>query len=327
MPANLTPQYKAAEERYRKAKTVEEKIDALEEMLAVIPKHKGTEKMRADLKRRMAKHRDEGQQKGGARSGLHIVVEREGVAQIIIIGPPNTGKSSLLAAITNATPEIADYPYTTQRPVCGMLHFENIQFQLVDTPAISSTFFESWLRGVIRNGDAVLLVADLSSDSVVEDLDIVFQQLTSAKIELIPSLSQATRADSIARCVTVLMGNKADSEGSGDREHILREFYPDLPYQRVSALTGEGLEPLGAMIYDMLRLVRVYTKPRGHDPDRSRPFVLPQGSTVVDVAKAVHKDLAENLKFARVWGQTVFEGQRVPRDYVVQEGDVIEVNA
>src|SRR5437762_1488373 len=116
MPANLTPQYMDAERRFKEAQSVTDKIAALEEMMATIPKHKGTEKLQADLKKKMSAFRKESEQakKGGRRESF--VVEREGARQLALAGCPNSGKSQLLRALTHATPEVAEYPYTTRMP-------------------------------------------------------------------------------------------------------------------------------------------------------------------------------------------------------------------
>ena len=137
MPANLTPEYLAAEEEFKSAQSHEEKIAALERMLSTVPKHKGTEKLQADIKRRLSRERKEGHKKGGARTVPFWLVKKEGAGQVALIGPPNAGKSSLLAALTNARPEVADYPFTTHAPTPGMMAYENIQVQLIDLPPVS----------------------------------------------------------------------------------------------------------------------------------------------------------------------------------------------
>jgi len=169
MPANLTAQYKAAEERYRQASGHEEKLDGLREMLALLPKHKGTEKLQADLKKRISKLEEEGEHvaKSGHRGPDPGHVKKEGAGQWVILGPPNAGKSSLLAALTNAHPEIADYPFTTRVPQPGMMPFEDALVQLVDTPAAAPEHAESFLPNLARNADGLLLVLDVTADDVV----------------------------------------------------------------------------------------------------------------------------------------------------------------
>src|SRR5512135_280512 len=124
MPANLTPDYLAAEREYKAAQSQAEKVAALERMLATLPKHKGTEKLYADLKRRLSQARKDSQKKGAAHSAPFYAVEREGAGQVALVGPPNSGKSSLVAALTHAEPEIAEYPFTTRLPTPGMMPFE-----------------------------------------------------------------------------------------------------------------------------------------------------------------------------------------------------------
>jgi ribosome-interacting GTPase 1 len=165
MPANLTPQYLAAEQRFQDAVTTQEKIEALEEMMAVIPKHKGTEKMRADLRRRLAKLRNEVDKKHGvSKASAMYSVQREGAGQVVLIGGANAGKSSLLARLTNATPEIGDYAYTTRLPQPGMMPYENVKIQLVDMPSFDPNFYEPWMSSIVRQADLAMLVADLGAD-------------------------------------------------------------------------------------------------------------------------------------------------------------------
>ena len=328
MPANLTPQYLEADRRFRQAKTPAEKTAALEEMLALIPKHKGTEKMQADLKRRLSKAREEAQKKGkaGARSyGYHI--PHEGAGQVVLIGPPNSGKSTLLALLTNAEPEIADYPFATRKPVPGMLPFENIKIQLVDLPPLAADWTEGWVFALIRNADLAVLLVDLSSDQVLEQVEEVNALLATHKIRLAGhSLAEpAPEGEDALR--TLLVGNKEDAEGAKERGAMLAEYYAtDIPVLTISAATGHNLEAFQRAVYEGLAIVRVYTKAPGKKPDSQAPFVLRKGATVVDVAASVHKDFAAALKFAKIWGGDKYDGQRVTRDYVVQDGDVIELH-
>ncbi len=326
MPANLTPQYLDAEKRFRAAKSPQDKIAALEEMLSVIPKHKGTEHLQGDLKRRLAKLRAEAEQARRRRGGFSMAVDREGAGQVVLAGPPNAGKSALVASLTNAQTEIGDYPFTTRRPIAGMMPFVNIQIQLVDLPAISDEYMEPWVVSLVRPADLVLLVADLTSPSLLEDLGRVVAILERSKVVLAPPDSPPPPVG-WAHIGTLLLGNKVDASDAETALEILRaEYGSRFPVHAVSAKTGQGLEQLRRMVYDGLGIVRVYSKPPGKEPSMQSPVVLPKGSTIVEMAGAIHKDFARQLKFARVWGSTKFSGQRVQRDYVVHEGDIIELH-
>jgi small GTP-binding protein len=316
MPANLTPQYIDAEKRFKQAGSVEERIAALEEMMATIPKHKGTEKLQADLKKKMSGLRKESEEhkKTGRRDSF--VVEREGARQLALVGAPNSGKSQLLRSLTNATPEVADYPYTTRVPIPGMLIFENTRFQLVDLPPISFEYTESWVPQVIRNADALLWVADLSDDDILDRLEETNTYLADAHTNL-------------NEMKVLLVGNKSDAPAAFDRLAILREAHPGRsPLPTISATTAspKEIEAFKRLVYDFLDVVRVYTKAPGKKPDFSDPYVVAKGSTVLDVAQKVHRDFAESLKYARIWGEGKADGIMVPRDFVISEGDILELH-
>ena len=331
MPANLTPQYMSAEQRFKQATTHDEKITCLEEMLRVMPKHKGTDKLQADLKRRLSKLRQEAQKTAATHRGHTLSVEAEGAGQIVMVGPPNVGKSALLAALTKATPEVADYPFTTRRPMPGMVAFENVQIQLVDMPPISHEYMESWMSQITRNADALLLVVDLGDPGVLDTVELIVAMLQEWKIlptagPLTAEIEDALEVGVVPRRA-LLLGNKCDGLASKDNWDILQEFYSTRwPTLAVSATHGHHLDTLRRELYTLLDIVRVYTKAPGKKPDLTAPFTMPRGSTVVEVAATVHKDFASRLKFARIWGTEKYDGQMVQHDYVVQEGDVIELH-
>ncbi len=317
MPANLTPQYHEAEKRFKQAADNEEKIEALEEMMATIPRHKGTEKLQADLKKKMSVLRkDADQQKKSAPRREVFVVEREGARQLALLGAPNAGKSQLLRALTNATPEVADYPYTTRTPIPGMMIFDNVRLQLIDLPAISPEYMESWVPQLVRNADAVLWIVDLSDDDVLERLDETRNLITEAKVDL-------------ARKRVLIVGNKSDAPGARERAEIVREVQGNQwPMAPMSAVTQDPSEVdrFKRVVYDFLDVVRVYTKAPGKKPDFSDPYVMARGSTVLDVAEKVHRAFLENLKYARIWGEGKPDGIMVPRDFVITEGDILELH-
>ena len=316
MPANLTPQYMEAERRFKQANSVPDKIAALEEMMATIPRHKGTEKLQADLKKKMSVLRKESEQQKKSGPRQSFVVEREGARQLALVGAPNTGKSQLVRSLTHATPEVAEYPYTTRNPIPGMLIFENVRLQLVDLPPISPEYTESWVPQIIRNADAVLWIVDLSDDDILDRLEEIRTLLANAKVEL--------------QSMKVLMvGNKKDAPGAEERAAIVREVYQErFPMTAISAAeaTPAELEAFKRVVYDFLNVVRVYTKVPGKKPDFTDPYVVAKGSTVLDVAEKVHRDFVQNLKYARIWGEGKVDGIMVPRDFVIGEGDVLELH-
>ncbi|BAF58650.1 MAG: TGS domain-containing protein [Pelotomaculum sp.] len=327
MPANLTPQYYEAEEAYKKAVTIEEKIAALEEMLAVIPKHKGTEKMQADIKRRLSRLREEGQKKARTGRTDPFFVEKQGAGQVVLLGFPNTGKSSLLAAMTRARPKVADYPFTTTLPQAGMMPYQDILIQLVDTPPVAEGMIPAGLSGVLRNADALLLLVDAASDGCLEQVQFCLDFLKEKKIlreEL--SAGRGVTPDRL-----LVLAARADLPGSQDNIQFIRDFlgesgWGQIEVMPVSAVTGLGLEALREKVFEMLKVIRIYTKVPGKEPDMNTPFILKQGSTVVELAEAIHRDLPRLMKAARVWGSARFEGQSVTRDYVLHDRDIVEIS-
>lgn len=326
MPANLTPDYRAAELQFTQAKTPAEKLAALQLMLSRLPKHKGTEKLQADLKRRIARLNDDIQSQT-RRKGFAIHVEREGAAQVAVIGPPNAGKSRLVSALTGVALEVAPYPFTTQRPAPAMMPHEDVQIQLVDLPAVSAAHVESWVFGIARTADAALVVVDLSAPDARDRLEEVLAVLERNKISLVREAVAHDPSASVAAKLGWLVGTKLDLPGAAGAGAVLAERYgARFGVSAASGETGENVPALRETIFRMLRLVRVYAKPPHEEPDMTKPFVLREGSTLRDFAIAVHHDFAERLKFARVWGHGKFEGQRINRAYALCDRDVIELH-
>jgi ribosome-interacting GTPase 1 len=329
MPANLSPEYKEAEGKYRQAETDEERLAALQQMLSTIPKHKGTEKLQADIKTRISRLKVEVKRAGGrAKRRDPSYVKREGAGQAALVGAPNAGKSSLLAAVTNGKPEIADYPYTTQKPQPAMMPFENIQIQLVDTPAVSSDFTPGWLGQLIRNADVALLVADAGNDCCLEDVHMVVELLAQRQVRLVRDRGvEASVLSKVAEVPTLLAVTKMDRPGATERLEILREFFA-ADYELLPCSTRDplSLDRLRRRLFTMLGIIRVCTKQPGKPADTQQPFVLPVGCTVLDLARQIHKDLAAQLSFARIWGRGKYDGQRVPREHQLEDMDVLEIH-
>jgi hypothetical protein len=325
MPANLTPEYLAAEKKYRTAKTLEEKLKALKEMWATLPKHKGTDKLQADIKRRISqikKEMEEEKQKKKKGAVSFLFPEKEGAGQIVLVGLPNSGKSSILKSLTNANPNIAEYPFTTVLPKPGMMRFEDIQIQIIDLPPFLKNKYQWWQREIVRNSDGILVILDISRDEVLEDIGEIEEIIREMKIEF--SDIDEYSFSGIIKKKGLYVLNKWDSEGAEDRFKVLKEMYPEKKFIPYSCLTEFNKEELKKEIFDLLEIIRIYTKEPGKKPDMDDPMILEKGSTVLDAAKELHKDFAKRLKFARVWGSARFPGQRVERDYILKDKDIVE---
>jgi len=325
MPANLTPQYLEAELKFKQAKTTSEKIKALEVMMAIIPKHKGTEKLRAQLKTRMAKLKEELQRKPALGKGEQLFnVKREGAGQVVLLGLPNSGKSTLLSKITHAPSEVADYPFTTQKPIPGMMKFENLQIQLVDTPPIQLDHVEPGFSNLVRNADALALVLDLTDDPLFQ-MEVLQKELNQIKVTMVSKGPLPSLFEGWVHRKGLLLGNKCDPKNAMEGYRALVDRYGQqfvlLP---ISAREEMNFEELKKEIYQLLDLIRVYTKVPGKEADLSEPVILKKESTVEEVALTIHKDFVANLRYARIWGSGKFNGQMVKRDFRVREGDVIE---
>lgn len=319
MPANLTPQYHEAEEKFKAAQSPEEKMAALKDMLSTIPKHKGTEKLQADIKKRMASLKKESQKKKSRSTFNPFHVEKHGAGQVVLVGYPNTGKSTLVGSLTRAKTKVAEYPFSTTVPMAGMMPYEDILIQLVDTPPITDELVPSGILMTYRGGDALLIVIDVHTGACLEQLEGCLQLLTAKKI-----ISAPGERGEASHLPYLILANKADLPGSEDNMEILMELRPDVSFIPVSSLR-EPQDSLKNKVFAMLDIVRVYSKTPGKPPDMEKPFTLKRGGTILDFAYAVHRDFPDKLKNALVWGSSRFDGQAVPKDYVLQDKDVVEL--
>ena len=325
MPANLPPQYFDAEKNFREAKDPLEKIAALEEMLAIMPKHKGTDHLRAELRGRIAKLTQQAAKKSGVRRAS-LVIEKEGAAQLAVIGLPNAGKSRLVAAITNASPPVADYPFTTHQALPGMMEFENIKIQLIDTPPLAPQAIEFWMPPLLRRADALLVIVDLSADPL-EQMEVITEQLKKMRVLIGDSRDEPDPEFTTWPKKALVIGNKIDVDKDGRNYAKLKKQYEGrFPLIAVSAAKGIGLEELKTRIYEVLDIIRVYTKAPGQKPDPTDPIILKRGSTLADAAAEVHKDFRAKMKYARIWGSGKHDGVMAKRDHVLQDGDIIELH-
>jgi ribosome-interacting GTPase 1 len=333
LPANLSPEYKAAEAAYRKARDPRERLEGLREMLRTIPKHKGTDHLQADIKRRIKELSEELESPargGAARHAPALVIRPEGAAQVALLGAPNTGKSSLHARLTGSHAHVAPYPFTTQYPEPGMLPYEDVHFELVDLPPVAPEHPLPWIAATLQTADACMLVVDLSDPSCVEQTEAVHAMLAQKKVTLTPSWNEdeADEDPFALRIPTLLVASKADLTPEVTAEldafqELTGRRYPSIC---MSVLDGRGLSEIGPWLFRSLGVVRVYTKAPGHPPDKTRPFTLRRGQTVEHVARLVHKDVAAALRYARVWGHSGFDGQQVGREHALADGDIVELH-
>ncbi|MDO4575819.1 MAG: 50S ribosome-binding GTPase [Planctomycetia bacterium] len=331
MPANLTPIYLKAEAAYRQAQTLEEELRCMQIMLQEMPKHKGTDHLQASLKAKIAKTKKEMEQErssGKKSGGGGIRIPRQGAGMVILLGGPNAGKSQLLTSMTRATPKVASHPFTTQAPQPGMMPWEDVLVQMIDTPPITNDFIETNTYGLIRSADLALLLLDLSEDDGVEQCLEVWSRLQGTRTRLGLESCLDEEDIGLSYTKTFLVPNKIDTPDAMERLALFRELaefhFPEYP---ISATERTGLEDLRNAIYHSLDVVRVYTKlPTAKNPDMDRPFTLKRGSTLLELAGLVHKDYLENLKYAKVWGSAVHDGTPMKGDYVLNDRDIVELH-
>lgn len=330
MAVNLPPHYHDAEARYKKAQNPEDKLTALREMWVLLPKHKASEKVQADLKTKISEltdqieHAKQGPKKAAPGT---FKFPRQGAGTVVLVGPPNCGKSLLMTKVTKATPAVAPYPFTTREPVPGMMDYEDVRVQLIDLPPITADHYESFVTDVTRAADAAVLFLDLADDDGAAATVTAIERLKAARRELVPPGSPHPDDPAVYALPTILVANKGDDEAADIRLEIAREeFGTRFPLLVVSAEKGDGLDVLRKAVYDALGVMRIYTKQPGKPADMTAPFTPPVGATVAELAGKVHRDLEDAVKSARVWGHGVHDGQTVGRDHVLYDKDVVELH-
>jgi ribosome-interacting GTPase 1 len=324
MPANLPPEYYEAEIRYKQAVTHQEKIAALEALISTVPKHKGTDKIRADLRRKLSKLREESAKKKKSGKGDLYTIEKQGAAQVALVGFANSGKSSLLAAVTNAHPVIADFPMSTVMPITGMMPYEDIQFQLVDIPPIGNESTDGWVSGILRTANMLMLVIDLSEDADIQ-AELLIDQLKEWKIPIIKRGINRAKDEIIPPKQIIFVANKYDlPDAEKNLNLLMQEYDSDYTIITISAKYRRGIDILKKSVFLNSRIIRVYSKEPGKKPDMDTPFTIPVGFNVHELARIIHKDFVKNLKYACIWGSAKFDGQRVQKDYVLHDRDVVE---
>lgn len=321
MAANLPPQFYKKEAELKKAESIDEKIVILEELLSMMPKHKASEKVQALIKTKISKYKKlKEKSPQTAKRPTAPVIDKEGAGQIIICGPPNSGKSTLLSSLTKANPNIADYPFTTKFPMPGMLPYQDINIQIVDTPSLSLEFSENWLGDILRRGDGLIFLFDLSSDEILDELEESLKILEKFKIK--------NENDFTFNKKILWIGNKVDSPKASEIKEIFLELYNGkIPqFLEISAKEKIHIEPLPEKIFNMLKIIRVYTKIQGKPPDMKNPYTLKKDSSLVELAGIIHKDLVKNFKYARLWRNREENPVVIGRENLLEDRDVVEIH-
>jgi ribosome-interacting GTPase 1 len=288
-----------------------------------MPHHKGTDRLHAVLRQKIAKFSQEAERKLATARRAGFYINREGAGQVMLVGSANSGKSQLLAALTEAIPDIAEYPFTTKTPVPGMMKFEDIQIQLVDTPPVGYKEVKVLLSNALRSADLIAIVIDLSLEPTSQ-VEATLQGLREARIEPLADDGREMTPGNYPRKM-LIVGNKNEMVGSNENWERLRSQYAEVfPLASISAREGRGLEEFRRTIYEALNIIRVYTKSPGSKADLTDPMVLEKGSTLEQGAEALHKDFYQNLKYAVVWGSGKYDGQRVSKGHILQDGDIVE---
>jgi len=304
MPANLPPQFFELQRKLNQTKDIQEKIEILQEMLAICPKHKGTERVQEEIKKKIAKLKRT-QPKKVKREEIYFV-KKEGAGQVLILGVPNSGKTSLTNLLCKTNFKVADYPFTTQLPTPGMLKYENIRIQIVDAPPLTKNFKPGWLKNLARGADLILVLIDLENDPAgqIREIEEILEEWKIGKEKVL------------------FVGNKIDLEKGKENLERLRK---DFEIFGISTKEKIGIEELKRKIFDSLKIIRVYPKEPKKEIDFEKPFILKKGTKLADFVKEINEKWVEKFKGARLYEKNLKSFRIVGRDYVLKDGDIVEI--
>jgi len=293
---NQSVEYKQAELNFLTAGTSEEKLTALREMIRTAPKHKSSEKMLANLKTRYVKLKKEVETEKSKKKGRSIGIKKEGDAQVTVLGFTKSGKSSLLAELTNARPKISEIPFTTLKPEIGTLNLDGITVQMVELPAY------------LENKEML---------SIARASDLILALVTS--LEELTSLSAILKNENI-RAKTVFILNKVESISPEE----LKKFFK-LNVLRISTKEKAGIDDVKQKIFENIGLIRIYTKEPGKKPSE-KPMIIKKDASVRGIAEKIRKDFPDRFIKAKIWGKSAkFPGQTVGIEHVLVDKDIVEL--
>jgi len=323
MPTNVTAEYIAAEEEYKRADTVEDKIKALENMLSTCPTHKGCEKLRQEIKTKLAKLKEKKKRDLEKKAkGKSISIKKEGAATICLIGPPNSGKSLLLNKLTNSKVKVADYEFTTKKPEIGIMKYKGLKIQTIEIPSIVEGYSESekgpQFLSILRQADLVIIVTDNPG------IDFIFSELDKASIALNEDISD--KDESWIKLNGIIVINKKDIINIEKVHQELCKYY-NLDRIQISSLNKKDIENLKDEIWRHLDLIKVYTKEPGKKVKKDEPVCIKKGATIADMAEHIHKDFIKKFRFARVWGKSArFSAMQAGLKHKLEDDDIVEVH-
>jgi len=298
MPVNAGYEFFAAEKKYFAAKTLEERITALEEMIKTAPKHKSSENFVAELKRRLIKLKEKQEKDRTKKGGSRIGIKKDEM-QVAIIGKTKSGKSSLLNILTNAKTETGDYQFITKKPIVGIMDYYGTGIQIIEIPSIESEYYD---KGLVNSADVILVL------------------ITNLKqIEEIRPIINKSKAKQI------IVFNKIDTLSENEKRKVSATLQSNkYDFILISAEDKEGIKELKDKIFKNIDKIRVYTKEPGKEKS-NRPVILERDSNVKNVAEKILKGLSSKVKETKIWGpSSKFPGQKVGLTHKLKDMDVVE---
>jgi ribosome-interacting GTPase 1 len=300
-PVNVSPEYAHAEKAYMAAETMEERIEKLKGMISVMPGHKGAENLRAQLRNRLKRYKEQLEKSKKSGKGSRVGIKKEDL-QVVIIGNTNTGKSTLLDLLTNAEPKISQFQFTTIHPIIGMMNYETINMQIIENPSIDSDYYD---KGLTNSADTLLILVDNLEH--IKEIEPFLKKSPSKKI---------------------IVFSKADTLSENEKRKIkatLKSKFKKYEAVLISSKKKEGIPELKNKIFQSFEKIRIYTKEPNKKESSKKPIIMKKNSTVYHVAEKILKGFSKNVKQTKIWGpSSKFSGQIVGLKHKLKDMDIVE---